>query len=207
MTDQSSANNAAAETSINAKASNKKVLIIVAIVVGALIIFGIISSLIVGGLISKSTKQAAERGLEAISGGQVSVDKNSGKDTYTFTSKEDGSKVQVGSNVSIPDGFPKDIFPIYKNAVLVSSSNHSKDNSGRTYTVLFSTKDSSSQVSEFYKNVFTQNGWEATSTNEGPKTTFMTSKNTTHNMNGGVTIMVNDKNETSVSLMADTKAN
>ncbi len=58
----------------------------------------------------------------------------------------DGSSISYGENVSIPEDYPKDEFPIYKNAKIISAM---KQNGG--FALVFMSKDEVSKIVDYYK--------------------------------------------------------
>lgn len=67
-------------------------------------------------------------------------------DETPSVSVDDSSK---GSDLTIPESYPIELIPIYPNSHLFSIID-----SEQSFTIMFYSKDESSLVSEFYKNVF-----------------------------------------------------
>lgn len=132
--------------------SNKKVITIVLVVVGILIILGILGSLLTGYVF----KKGAEGFIGAATGDKVKID-----DGEVTIKGEDGAdlKVNTGSSAKLSEGFPKSDVPVYKGAKIESSSDITVEGS-TAYTVVLSTKDSVSDVMEFYKSKLSSGDWK-----------------------------------------------
>ena len=99
-------------------------------------------------------QSTAEKAAEKAAG--VEVDKDGNKVTVTG---KDGEKVEVqgGDDLTLPEGFPKDV-PVYENATITSSS--SVSSGGKTmYTVGYETADEVKTVHNYYKTQLPKDGW------------------------------------------------
>ncbi len=86
--------------------------------------------------------------------GSISVDGESGS---MVLEGEDGSKVEfsVGEGQKIPDGFPKDIVPIYKGAKIMATSKNLVDDK-ESFLVSLGSDDSVDDLADFYKSKFSK---------------------------------------------------
>ncbi len=86
------------------------------------------------------------------------VDVNNDGNKVTITGNE-GDKVEMqgGDDVSLPDGFPKDV-PLYEGAKLIMSNSYTTD--GNTaYTAVYETSDDVATVHAWYKDALPKAGW------------------------------------------------
>lgn len=123
---------------------------IVLIVVGALILLGILGSLLLGfGLL-----KFGERLAEEAANGDVNV-----TDDGISIKTDEG---EFESSTQLPDNFPAEV-PLYANAELTSSTSTRDNASGdETFIVSYTTGDSSAMVTDFYKSALNANGWSIT---------------------------------------------
>lgn len=104
---------------------------------------------------NETTEDAKKDKIELKSDeGSVSIDGNEGK---MVIKAEDGSKVEVnvGDNQSLPDGFPKDIVPIYKNSKIIATSRNLVDEK-ESFLVSIGSDDSVDDIAKFYKSQFSK---------------------------------------------------
>ena len=85
---------------------------------------------------------------------------------------KDGEEVNIkaGNQLSqgvVPDGFP-DSFPANPR-VTIKESRTEKDGEGVGIAIVFTTSDSVSEVTHYYKEELTGNGWEVTLVSENPE--------------------------------------
>lgn len=99
-----------------------------------------------------------ESSIEDGTGG--SADVNIDENKWTFTDDNGETSMEYGEGVELPSDFPSDV-PVYSGAT-VTGKTTSTDGS----TVSFSTDDSVSKVSSFYKKELEDEGWTEISTYE-----------------------------------------
>lgn len=139
----------------SANSNNKKVLIIVGAIVGALLILGIVGSLLAGYLFSK----AGEEILEGVTDSQLEVNGNE-----VTIEGQDGQELNINS-AELPQDFPE-VVPLYDDARLVSASSFGGEGQ-QTFSVTYSTPDSTSEVFEFYQQAISpDNGFAVVSTQQ-----------------------------------------
>jgi len=118
----------------------------------------------------------------------------------TFTDKETGAQVDVGSG-KLPVNFPKD-FPLYPGAVVAGSLSGSEEGKKTGFWITFSTDDSFDKVSAWYKTNLKSGGWTTKSTYEtGESVIWNVTKGT---LEGTVTVAgaSEDKdNKTTIAVM------
>jgi len=95
---------------------------------------------------------AAEK-LAKQQGVDMDIDRDGDKATYTMAGP-DGSKVQVGENLKVPDGFPDDV-AVYPDLKIVSATSVPQG-----FMVQGQTKDAVGKVAGFYANKMKSDGWE-----------------------------------------------
>jgi len=100
-----------------------------------------------------AAEKAAETAIEKSTNGQADVDIDN--DTATITT-DDGS-LEVGEDVSLPDGFPSDVYII--DGTIVSAMTLTE---GESYTVSIKTDESVNSVKEEYEEELADDGWEVT---------------------------------------------
>jgi hypothetical protein len=101
----------------------------------------------------KATELAAE---EAYKKAGKDIDVSVGKDTWSITDPKTGQVIVAGENVTIPDGFPKDIL-IYPNGKVTSVQVISKD---KDAALLATTMDSQATVRDWYIAEAEKSGWK-----------------------------------------------
>ncbi len=143
----------------------------------------------------KAAEKAAEKAMEQ-SGGNAKVDIDSASGTvkvegtdekgnsYAMTTgadgdgsmnltSSDGSTVQTGENVKIPDAFPKDVPVLDGLVVKVAQANPAE----KQFSLQGTTKATPAEVVSFYKDKTTAGGWtETMSMNSGELQSLMYSK-------------------------------
>ena len=94
--------------------------------------------------------------LSQASGGKVDVNGNEGN--YTFKDNKTGASYSVGSNVTIPDNFPKDV-PLYPGAKALTVSMGQASKSDASLTL--QTSDDTQKVVKWYADQL--KGWKEAS--------------------------------------------
>lgn len=183
------------EPSKAAGKNNKKILIIVGVVVGVLILLSIVGTLAAGYVFNK----AVETGFEAATGGQLDVDTN-GNGELAFESKDGQTTFQTGTE--IPEGFPVAV-PVYEDAKVVSSSSNAS-NGGKLYSVTLTSQDSPQQVFAFYKQTFASNGWKTLSTLNNGGIANVSAGHAAKQLYGRATVSTNSDGVTAVQIGAKT---
>jgi hypothetical protein len=97
----------------------------------------------------KSAEQAAEKALETASGGKADVDVS--KDSVSIKTNE--GSYQAGTSVSLPDGFPKDVYVI--DGTITTAMNLYQG----SYTINIQTNYSVNEAYTKYENQFKGSGW------------------------------------------------
>ncbi len=117
-------------------------------------------------------KDAADTAVEKLAKQQgVDVDIKRDGDNATFTmGGADGSKVQVGENLKMPDGFPGDI-AVYPGMKISTASS-----SQQGFLVHAQTGDSLDKVASFYTEKMASDGWEKESELTQPEMRVLTYK-------------------------------
>lgn len=100
-------------------------------------------------------QDAADTAAEKIAKQQgVDMDIDRDGDTATYTmSGADGTKVQVGENLKVPDGFPDDV-AVYPDLKIVSASSMPQG-----FMVQGQTGDGVEKVAGFYMDKMASDGW------------------------------------------------
>lgn len=91
-------------------------------------------------------KMAKQHGVD------MDIDRDGDKATYTIGGA-DGTKVQVGENLKVPDGFPDDI-AVYPDLKIISSSAVPQG-----FMINGQTGDDVEKVAAFYTDKLTSGGW------------------------------------------------
>ena len=96
-----------------------------------------------------------EKIINKATDGKVNIDVRHGGKDFTIKSK-DGGSFSVGEKLELPKDFPKEI-PIYKNLELkgINTSNQNK-----TIIATFNSLDSAKEISNWYKQKLTDQGWK-----------------------------------------------
>jgi hypothetical protein len=104
---------------------------------------------------AESTEDSKKDKIELKSDdGSVTIDGDKGK---MAIEAEDGSKVEVniGGRQSVPDGFPEDIVPIYKNSKIIATSKNFVEGK-ESFLVSLGSDDSVDEIANFYKGKFSK---------------------------------------------------
>lgn len=170
---------------------NKKILIIVAAVVGGLIVLSIIGSILTGVVFKKAGTKVVEKAFENTTGSKLNI----GKDGKEVTVKgKDGESTFSAGNKKLPDNFPKFI-KLYPKAKLITSSSFNASDEGEFFSATFKTNDSSDEVFKFYKSEISKaNGYEVVLSQQTDTLSMMQSKHRAEGRTVGVTVMA-DKEE------------
>jgi hypothetical protein len=133
--------------SLREKKKMKKNLILLVAVIG-------LSFTLTGCLKSPSQKlgeKMVEKTIESQTGGNVDVDTNSG--TMDFKSEDGTMQVSTGGEVSLPDGFPKDLILASDAKVVLATS------ADKTTSVAYETDESAADLFADYKEELDDQGW------------------------------------------------
>ena len=134
------------------KTSNKKVIIIIAVVAGVLVLMSAIGGWLVWRAVSnKAAETLVEKTLETTTGGKVDVNTNGDVSVKT----QDGS-VSYDSDKKVSEDFPKTV-PQYPSQTIKGNFRTSSQGE-TTWTVTSISKDDVSTVSNFFKEKLA--GWE-----------------------------------------------
>lgn len=109
--------------------------------------------LVLSGCKSASEK-AAEKAIEGATNGQADVDIS----TNTVTVNYNGGSYQAGGNVSLPDGFPSDVYIIDGTMTAAMTTNQSNG-----YTVSIDTSKTVNEVKTKYESELRDDGWTISS--------------------------------------------
>ncbi len=194
--------NEEAKTETKSPSSGLKTILLVGM--GCLVILFIVGALISvagGALFKKAGLSFFQSALEKKTGVKTNLgDLEKGK--LTFTDKESGAKVEIGTG-KVPDNFPKD-FPLYPNAKVSGSLSGANQGKSGGFWLTFTTSDALDKVVAYYKTNLTANGWKTTATLEtGDNITWTVTKGT---LEGTVTIdRASDSKETSILIILSEK--
>ncbi len=170
------------------KKKNKKILIIIGIVVDVLIVLSILGSIVAGLIFKRAGTKLAEKVFEETTGADIDIKKNGGE--VKIKGKDGKSTFSSGDN-KLPDNFPKFI-PLYPKAKLQTTSSFNSSGEGEIFSVGFLSKDSNSKVFDFYKNELSEtNGYEAVSTHQSGEISMIQTRNASQARTVGVTISPN----------------
>lgn len=175
------------------KKSNKKIIIIISVIVAVLLVLSIIGTIVAKFI----TTKVIETGIEKLTDGKVNIDTSTGE--TTIKSEDGESSAQVGSNVKIPSDFPSDIVPIFSGATVVSSIETPQDG-GKSHSIGLSIKGDYQNVVDFYTDVFNKNGWAIQMTNSSNGLTLLTALNTDRQLSGSSYISQGDDGVITVNL-------
>jgi hypothetical protein len=100
-----------------------------------------------------ASEKATEKIIEQQTGGQAKVDIN--KDNLKVESKD--GNIEVGQNVKLPEGFPKDVYVIAGN-IISAFSEPTKEN----YTVSIEINKDLNEVAALYQEKLKADGWQIT---------------------------------------------
>jgi hypothetical protein len=101
----------------------------------------------------KASEKALENAIEKETGGQAKVDINN--NNYKVESKD--GKIEVGQNVNLPDGFPKDVYVIGGN-IISAFSEPTKE----SFTVSIEISMNLSEAAALYQEKLKGDGWQIT---------------------------------------------
>ncbi|MDO9556728.1 MAG: hypothetical protein Q7J82_04015 [Coriobacteriia bacterium] len=147
-------------------------------------------------------KSVAEKAVEGVVEKTTGVDIDTGDNSVTYET-EDGTTIEIGEQVDLPDDFPGD-FPVYD--ADVESSSKIAGGEGTGFYVGLVTEDSYDDVFTWYKSEFADEGWEIlaemTAGESGAKSGVITvSKGTSE---GSITL-VEDGDVTQVTISVNVK--
>lgn len=150
MTDEKEVKEEAESKKTTKKEPNKSLAIILTIIVGIIVIYGI-SSNSFRAASQRKVDKSAQKAIEKAVNGQATVDISEG-----------GEKIEIETNEAtftagkqeLPANFPTDM-PVYPQASIVSTSSNA-DN----IVVIFSSTDPSKTITDFYKRELNSKGWE-----------------------------------------------
>ena len=100
-----------------------------------------------------AAEKTAETAIESSTGGAVDVD----IDNDSMKINTNGGSLEVGEGVSLPDGFPSDVYVI--DGTIISAMTLAE---GESYSVSIRTSQTTAAVKEEYENEFKDEGWEIT---------------------------------------------
>lgn len=100
-------------------------------------------------------EKATEKILGQATGTNVDINGNA------IQINDNGAALNFGNN-SMPADFPSSI-PLYKGATITSSFANGQDtNSGRNWTIMFTSTDAVASVNGFFSDALKKNGWTTT---------------------------------------------
>ena len=138
-------------------------------------------------------ERMVEEAIEAETGGEVSLDSESGA---LSVSGPDGETMQVGENVPLPEDIPSFI-PIYPDSVP-----RMVINTGEGMQITLEVGETASAVVSWYRNQLEANGFELRSDMASPMGTVLASERGEGTL--GLTIMeIPNENLTAITLMWD----
>lgn len=149
------------ETTSPQKGSGNKLIIIIAVVVGVFVVFGIASFFVFGFF----TEKATETAIEQATGAKVDISDDGDK----VTVETDEGKVTIGRN-DVPDSFPSDI-AVYSGAEVTLTSDTDEG-----VTLALKTSDSVTAVFDFYKDDLEKNGWNITTSTKVEGSSLITAE-------------------------------
>lgn len=126
---------------------NKKVLIIIGVVVVAGIVLAYVFSI-------NSAENVAEKAISSATNGAVDVD----IDGKTLTVNTETGSIQAGENVDLPDDFPSDVYVVDGD---LQSALQTPGNNG--FQLSISTSKSLADVKSMYQQELESEGWTITS--------------------------------------------
>jgi len=102
----------------------------------------------------KAAEKTIESSIEKSTGGQVDVDVD--KDSVKIETNE--GTFESGENVSLPSGFPSDVYVV--DGTVTSATSSAED----AYTVTIETSKSVNAVKELYESKLASDGWDISMT-------------------------------------------
>jgi len=121
---------------------NKKTLLLLTLVLAA--------GMILSGCTKKAAETAAEKAIEGATNGQAEVD----IDTNSVKVNTNGSSVQIGGDVAMPENFPDDVYVVDGTLTYAMTIAENK-----SYTVTVTTNKSVSEVKSLYETKLAEDGW------------------------------------------------
>ena len=103
---------------------------------------------------TKTAENIVETSIEASTGGEVDVD----LDDNTLRVETDEGTFEAGESVSLPSGFPSDVY-VYDGTITAASTTGED-----MFVVSIQSSDSQTDVKEKYEAELVNDGWEITST-------------------------------------------
>lgn len=108
---------------------------------------------VVTGCGKKTAEKAAEKAIEKATNGQAEVDIG----TNSVKINTNAGSFQAGENISLPSGFPSDVYVI--DGTIKAASTVTE---GEAYTVSIETSKSVTAAKEAYESKLKENGWNVT---------------------------------------------
>lgn len=111
-----------------------------------------------------SPERAIERAIEQSTGGDVDIDMD--RDGSVRVTGDNGEEynVSAGNNVSLPDNWPSSV-PLPSNVnISYAGSMNAGDAETAGLSVVYTTKDSATEVAEYFKSTLEKEGWEIQAT-------------------------------------------
>lgn len=108
---------------------------------------------VVTGCGKKTAEKAAEKAIEESTGGQAEVDVG----TNSVKINTNAGSFQAGGNISLPSGFPSDVYVI--DGTIKAASTVTE---GESYTVSIETSKSVSEAKSEYESKLKDDGWNVT---------------------------------------------
>jgi hypothetical protein len=132
----------------------------------AIIILPVLAlSLVLGACDAKKTAEdrATEQAAKAMGADKVDVSTNADGSKNVSISK-DGTTVQTGADIPLPDGFPKDVpsYPGWKIATAASAP-------GQGFMLQARSGDKMERIARFYSDRMTGEGWKNSGTTQMPE--------------------------------------
>lgn len=101
----------------------------------------------------KAGELVAEKALEQATGGKADVDINNGG----VAVKTDKGSIQTGEKISLPEGFPTDVY-VFEGDIKASFVN----NDPKGYTVTIETNKTVAEIKSAYEKKIAEDGWKKT---------------------------------------------
>lgn len=139
------------------------------------------------------TERASERALEQAAGGNADVDVNNGQVSMNVN----GTSWQAGTNVSLPNNFPSDVYVI--DGTILSAFTNTGE---QAYAVSIQTTASVADVATKYRQQLTDRGWTITATGTyGPMENIVATKD---NRKLGVVVTAGDGDANATVTLSET---
>lgn len=152
----------------------KKTLIPLIIAAGVVVLAGAVYSLVA----RKTVENSTEKAIESATGGDADVDISS--DTYKVNTN--GGSFQAGEDVSLPSGFPDDIYVISGD---IKAAYTTTQNQG--YNITIEATKSPADANTTYDREMRSDGWSITSTATYGGTYSITGQKGDRYLNVGIT--------------------